>query len=89
MAVGQTRFMFCPGFFGFVGDQTQTSTWPNHDQDFESCNLMMFLFLQSSIDKTAPNLQRRILKLMKNPQSQMTVKICTTECAHDEVCTEY
>jgi len=51
--------------------------------------LLMFLFLQSSIDKTAPNLQRRILKLMKNPQSQMTVKICTTECAHDEVCTEY
>lgn len=46
-------------------------------------------FLQSSIDKTAPNLQRRILKLMKNPQSQMTVKICTTECIHDEVCTEH
>ena len=51
--------------------------------------LLMSLFLQSSIDKTAPNLQRRILKLMKNPQSQMTVKICTTECIHDEVCTEY
>ncbi|KAL9959941.1 hypothetical protein ACROYT_G033320 [Oculina patagonica] len=38
----------------------------------------------SSVDKTAPNLQRRILKLMKNPQSQITVKICLAECAHDE-----
>ena len=47
------------------------------------------MLLQSSFDKTAPNLQRRILKLMKNPQSQMTVKICTAECVHDEVCTEF
>lgn len=46
---------------------------------------MRILFLQSSFDKTAPNIQRRILKLMKSPQSQMTVKICSAECAHDEV----
>lgn len=46
---------------------------------------MHILFLQSSFDKTAPNIQRRILKLMKSPQSQMTVKICSAECAHDEV----
>ena len=26
-------------YFSFVDDQTQTSTWPNHDQDFESHNL--------------------------------------------------
>ena len=25
--------------FLFVGEQMQTSTWPNHVQDFESCNL--------------------------------------------------
>ena len=42
-------------------------------------------FFQSSFDKTVPNIRRRILKLMKRPQSQMTVKICSAECAHDEV----
>ena len=49
-------------------------------------NCYPFCCLQSSFDKTAPNIQRRILKLMKNPQSQMTVKICSAECVHDEVC---
>ncbi|XP_022784579.1 general transcription factor 3C polypeptide 1-like [Stylophora pistillata] len=38
----------------------------------------------SSFDKTAPNIRRRISKLMKCPQSQMTVKICLAECTHDE-----
>ena len=41
--MGRARFLLCTGFIVFrrffVGDQTQTSTWPNHNRDFESRNL--------------------------------------------------
>ena len=40
---GRARFLLCTGFIiisiCFVGDQTQTSTWPNRDWEFESRNL--------------------------------------------------
>ncbi|XP_044181643.1 general transcription factor 3C polypeptide 1-like isoform X7 [Acropora millepora] len=38
----------------------------------------------TSFDKTAPNIKRRILKLLRNPHSKMTIKICVAECAQDE-----
>ena len=41
-AMGQVWFLLCTGFimfFSFVCDQMQTSTRPDHGQDFESSNL--------------------------------------------------
>ena len=52
---------------------------------FLFCFRFFFLF-QTSFDKTAPNIKRRILKLLRNPHSKMTIKICVAECAQDEVC---
>ena len=49
------------------------------------CFVLVFFF-QTSYDKTAPNIKRRILKLLRNPHSKMTTKICVAECAEDEVC---
>ena len=47
-AMGRARFLLYTGFFFFfciffVGDQTQTSTWPNRVWDFEITQPVMFI----------------------------------------------